>query len=85
MENGNNKNKMKLLKIALNKKYITKDGNIFAPVRNRMGENTGRSKNMLGMPTGRMTRGEMTFIDKDGKEYKRSELKKEYKEKKANQ
>ena len=36
-------------------------------------------RNMLGNPTGRMTRGEITFIDKNGNERKRSELKREIK------
>lgn len=67
------------MKVALNKTYITKDGIKFSPIKTRIGKNIGRMRNMLGMPTGRIMRGEITFIDKNGLEYKKSELVKEYK------
>lgn len=67
------------MKISLNKTYLTTDGIEFSPVKNKLGKNIGRMENMLGMPTGQMKRGEMIFIDKNGNERKRSELKKEIK------
>ena len=66
------------MKIALNKTYLTKEGEFFSPIRSKMGKQKP-IVNMLGNPTGSYKRGEMIFIDAQGVEKKRSELVREVK------
>ncbi|MGK0446554.1 MAG: hypothetical protein ACJA2M_000323 [Polaribacter sp.] len=62
------------MKIALNKTYLTEDKKIFSPKRTRRGNKIFNIKNMLG---GTVWTGyyEIIFIDGDGNEYFKYQLK----------
>ncbi len=66
------------MKIALNKTYLTDDGKQFSPVRTRRGDKIMETRNMLG---GRKWTGYyyIIFVDKDGNEYMKGNLKSEIK------
>lgn len=68
------------LKIALNKTYLTIDGDLFSPIRTRKGKPITTLDYFDRMnPIKNTPYNEIIFIDKDGKERPKSELKHEVK------
>ena len=68
------------MKIALNKTYLTNDKKLFSPKKTKRGEKIFETRNMLG---GKVWSGyyEIIFIDDNGNEYLKDQLKSEVKSK----